>query len=94
MLVKKYDTVNQKFANQNKFIVGLTCLIIQVKYMNYQIIDIKYWHPQKNQKILPKEVMLCCLFSKIYIENITGCDMEQITGCDLEQIYISGNISY
>ena len=42
MLVKKYDTVNQKFADMNKFIVGLTCLIIQVKYMNYQIIDIKY----------------------------------------------------
>ena len=35
MLVKKYDTVNQKFAYLNKFIVGLTCLIIQVKYMNY-----------------------------------------------------------
>ena len=42
MLVQKYDTVNQKFSDMNKFIVGLTCLIIQVKYMNHQIIDIKY----------------------------------------------------
>ena len=34
MFIKKYDTVNQKFADMNKFIVGLTYLIIQVKYMN------------------------------------------------------------
>ena len=37
---KKYGTVNQKFTDPNKCIVGMTCLIIQVIYMKHKNIDI------------------------------------------------------
>ena len=64
MLVKKYDTVNQKFTDKNTFVVWHDRLGHPGSIMMRKIIESSYGHSLKNQKILQSNDFSCAACSQ------------------------------